>query len=202
MQPISTEVGPRPGLWYLDPLHSSLIFVAHYLRFGRVQGTFGEAEGQIFVSQDPAESTAEIVLNSASINTGVGARDAHLRSADFLDVDNYPELRFESTFLEQSQRGQHAFRLHGNLTIHGTTLPVILQAQWVGEAPDYISPDDTYGHFFSATTHIRLSDFGVGDGGELPWGGRLVGNTVDIVLEVRIQNQDPTPFLKQIGHRP
>ncbi|GAB2508522.1 YceI family protein [Nocardiopsis aegyptia] len=196
------EVGPRPGTWHLDPLHSSLIFVAHYLRYGRVQGTFGRAEGQVVVAENPAESSVEVTLEAGSINTGVGARDAHLRSADFLDVDHHPEIHFVSTGFEQSRRGRYAFRLYGDLTIHGTTVPVALNAQWVGESPDYVSPEDTYGHFFSATTQISLSDFGVGLGSELPWGGTLVGENVDIVLEVRLQNQDPAPFLKQIGHAP
>ena len=200
MTSISVSAGPRAGSWHLDPLHSSLIFVAHYLRFGRVQGTFGHAWGQIDVAEDPTQSGVEIVLSAASINTGVGARDAHLRSPDFLDTDTHPELRFRSTGIEPSRRRQHAFKLHGDLRIHGNTAPTTLNGQWVGEAPDYISPKDTHGHFFSATTQIRLSDFGIGDGGELPWGGRLVGDVVDIVLEVRFQDQDPAPFLKQIGH--
>ncbi|MFD6950206.1 hypothetical protein A6A08_21700 [Nocardiopsis sp. TSRI0078] len=194
------EGGPGPGTWYLDPLHSSLIFVARYLRFGRVQGTFGRAWGRVLVGGDPAESKVEVVLDAASVNTGVEARDAHLRSADFLDVDRHPEIRFVSTGTEPGGRGRNAFRLHGDLTIHGTTAPAVLDSHWVGEAPDYVSPEDTYGHFFSATTRISLADFGVGDGGPLPWGGRMVGDTVDIVLEVRVQDQDPAPFLRQIGH--
>lgn len=200
MTSTSVSLGPRPGTWHLDPLHSSLIFVAHYLHFGRVQGTFGDAWGQVHVAEAPKQSSVEIVLSAASVNTGVGARDAHLRSPDFLDTDTYPELRFHSTGIEPSRRGEHAFKLHGALHIHGATAPMTLNSQWVGEAPDYSSPEDTYGHFFSATSQIRLSDFGVGDGGEVPWGGRLVGDIVDIVLEVRLQDQDPEPFLKQIGH--
>ncbi|MDT0328966.1 YceI family protein [Nocardiopsis lambiniae] len=196
----STPVGPAPGLWHLDPLHSSLIFVAHYLRFGRVQGTFGRARGRVLVAEDPTASKVEVVMDAASVNTGVGARDAHLRSADFLDVENHPELRFTSSGVEPGGRGHHAFRLHGDLTVHGTTAPVALDAQWVGEAPDYAFPGDVYGQFFSASTRIRLSDHKVGDGGEVPWGGRLVGDEVDIVLEVRLQDRDPAPFLKQIGH--
>ncbi|WP_117198174.1 YceI family protein [Nocardiopsis sp. TNDT3] len=202
MTTASAQVGPGPGTWYLDPLHSSLIFVAHYLRFGRVQGTFGQAWGRVAVAEEPERSAVEVVLDAASVNTGVGARDAHLRSPDFLDVDHHPELRFASTGLEPGGRNPHAFRLHGDLTIHGTSVPTVLDAQWVGEAPDYASPEDIHGHFFSATTRIRLSDFGVGDGGPVPWGGRMVGDTVDIVLEVRLQNQDPAPFLRQIGHAP
>lgn len=200
MASTSVSTGPRPGLWHLDPLHSSLIFVAHYLRFGRVQGTFGDAWGKVHVAEDPRRSSVEIVLAAKSINTGVKARDAHLRSPDFLNADSHPELRFRSTSIEPSRRGKHAFELHGDLHIHGRTAPTVLNSQWVGEAPDYISPEDTYGHFFSATSQIRLSDFGVGDGGELPWGGRLVGDVVDIVLEVRLQDQDPKPFLEHIGH--
>ncbi|WP_017599376.1 YceI family protein [Nocardiopsis lucentensis] len=200
MADFPAEVGPGPGTWYLDPLHSSLIFVAHYLRFGRVQGTFGQAEGRFDIGEAPADSSAEVVLRADSVNTGVGARDAHLRSADFLDVARYPEIHFASTGIEPGRRGRHAFLLHGDLTIHGSTAPVTLDARWVGDAPDHASPDDTHGHFFSATTRVRLSDFGVGDGGDLPWGGRLIGDDVDIVLEVRVQNQDPAPFLERIGH--
>lgn len=193
--------GPGPGTWYLDPVHSSLIFVAHYLRFGRVQGTLGDAHGQVHVTDNPTLSSVQVEIATASVNTGVNARDEHLRSADFLEVSNYPKLRFTSTALEPSRR-QNSFRVHGDLELHGRARPVTLAAEWVGESPDYISPDDTYGHFFSATTQLRLSEFGVGDGGPLPWGGRLVGDLVDIVLEVRVQNQDPAPFLKQIGHTP
>lgn len=199
MASIPTEYGPGPGTWHLDPLHSSLIFVAHYLRFGRVQGTFSGADGRVDVTEDPARSSVEVVIDADSVNTGVNARDAHLRSADFLDVERHPQIRFTSTRLEPGRK-RNSFRLHGDLTIHGTALPVVLNGEWVGEAPDYASPDDTYGHFFSATTQISLSEFGVGDGGPVPWGGRLVGDTVDIVLEVRLQDQDPAPFLKQIGH--
>lgn len=193
--------GPGPGTWYLDPLHSSLIFVAHYLRFGRVQGTFGQAEGQIYVADNPTRSAVEVVIDATSVNTGVNARDAHLRSADFLNVEYHPQIRFTSTGLEAGRR-QNSFRLHGNLELHGTKVPVVLGSAWVGDAPDLGSPNDTHGHFFSATTRINLSDFGVGDGGATPWGVRLVGDTVDIVLEVRLQNQDPAPFLEQIGHTP
>lgn len=201
MTPTPAAFGPGPGTWYLDPLHSSLIFVAHYLRFGRVQGTFGQAHGQVNVTDNPTLSSVEVEIDTASVNTGVNARDEHLRSADFLDVAHHPKLFFTGTRVEPSRR-QNSFRLHGDLELHGHTRPITLSTEWMGEAPDYVSPNDTYGHFFSATTRISLSEFGVGDGGALPWGGRLVGDTVDIVLEVRLQSQDPAPFLKQIGHTP
>ncbi|RCV47995.1 YceI family protein [Marinitenerispora sediminis] len=192
--------GPAPGTWYLDPLHSSLIFVARYLRFGRVQGTFGDARGVAMVTEDPTDSKVDVTIRAASLNTGVAARDNHLRSADFLDVERHPQLRFVSTGIEPARRGPGAFLLHGELTLHGTTRPVTLDGRWVGEAPDYVNPGEGYGHFFAANTEIRLGDFGVGDGGALPWGGRLVGDTVDVVLEVRLQNLDPEPFLREIGH--
>lgn len=193
------RVGPSPGVWHLDPLHSSIIFVAQYLRFGRVQGTIGKARGVVLVPQDPLDAKVDITLRAASINTGVEARDNHLRSADFLDVDNHPELRFTGSSVEPGRRGPESFVLRGDLTIHGTTRETVLSGQWVGESPDYISPDEIFGHFFTATTQVRLSDFGVGDGGPAPLGARLVGDHVDIVLEVRLQDTDPALFLKQIG---
>lgn len=202
MTPAASDdtTGLRPGLWYLDPLHSSLIFVARYLRFGRVQGTFGRGRGTVLVADNPLDSKVDIILETASVNTGVTARDNHLRSADFLDVENHPELRFVSTRVEPKTRRRNAFVLHGELTIHGTTQPVALDSEWVGECPDYISPNEIYGHFFTASTHILLSDFGVGDGGPTAWGDRLVGDRIDIVLEVRLQDKDPHDFMEKIGH--
>ncbi|GLU47479.1 YceI family protein [Nocardiopsis ansamitocini] len=194
------RIGPTPGEWHLDPLHSSLIFVAHYLRFGRVQGTFGQAKGLITVSADPFASTVDVTVRADSVNTGVRARDEHLRSADFLDVDAHPELRFVSTGVTAGGRGEGAFRMYGDLTVHGRTQQTTFDCQWVGEAPHYGDHENGHGHFFTATTLISLSDFGIGDGGALPWGGRLVGDEVDVVLETRVQNQDPEPFLRQIGH--
>lgn len=186
------RVGPQPGTWYLDPLHSNLIFVAHYLKFGRVQGTLNRARGRVWVAEDPRESKVEVTVNTASLNTGVKARDTHLRSADFLDVERYPEMRFVSTGIETpTDRKANAFILHGELSLHGATAPVSLDCQWVGEAPHYLGAEHGYGHFFSGSTVLRLSDFGISDGGELPWGGRLIGDEVDIVLEIRLQDSDP-----------
>ena len=109
------RVGPQPGTWYLDPLHSNLIFVAHYLKFGRVQGTLNRARGRVWVAEDPRESKVEVTVNTASLNTGVKARDTHLRSADFLDVERYPEMRFVSTGIETpTDRKANAFILHGS----------------------------------------------------------------------------------------
>lgn len=200
LPPEGYDFGPAPGHWHLDPIHSCLIFVARYLRFGRVQGTFSDAKGAVMVAEDPLQSKVDVSIRAASVNTGVQARDDHLRSPDFLDVETYPEIRFTSTRLEERSLQKRTFYLHGDLTIHGTTLPVTLECQWAGEAPDYANPEDTYGHFFAGNTQIRLSDFGMGDGGPVPWGGRLVGDTIDIVLELRVQDTDPIHFLRSIGH--
>ncbi|QVQ50673.1 YceI family protein [Spiractinospora alimapuensis] len=188
-----------PGVWHLDPLHSSIIFVAKYLRYGRVQGTIGQARGVVVVGSELAESSVEVVLRAASVNTGVGPRDDHLRSADFLDVETHPELRFVSTAIEPGRRGTESFVLRGDLSLHGVTREVALSGAWVGESPDYIHPDTIFGHFLTATTRIRLSDFGVGDGGPGPLGVRMVGDEIDIVLEVRLQDADPAEFLREIG---
>ncbi len=186
------QVGPRPGTWYLDPLHSNLIFVAHYLRFGRVQGTLNRARGTVVVAEDPLDSTVEVTVETGSLNTGVRARDAHLCSAEFLDAETYPRTRFVSTGVEEhADRKANAFVLHGDLSLHGVTRPVSLDCQWVGEAPHYLGAEHGHGHFFSGSTVLRLSDFVISDGGELPWGGRLIGDEVDIVLEIRLQDREP-----------
>ncbi len=109
-------------------------------------------------------------------------------------------MRFTATGLERRGRGPHAFRMHGELTLHGTTRPVSLDCRWGGEAPDLQNPDQVHGHFFAADTRISLSDFGIEDVGPTPWGARVIGDTVDVVLEIRQQNADPTEWLRQIGH--
>jgi polyisoprenoid-binding protein YceI len=194
-------VGPQPGTWHFDPLHSNLIFIAHYLRYGRVQGAFADAEGRIEVGHDrAANSSVDLVIQAASVTTGVAARDRHLRSPEFLDTERHPDIRFVSTGLDLNRRGRFRFLLHGDLTIRGKPAPVTLDAQWVGESPDHTDPDRVHGHFFAAHTRINRGDFGLGDGGTAPLGGPVVGEHIDIVLEVRLQNRDPTPLLKRIGH--
>lgn len=190
----------EPGTWYIDPAHSCIIFVAHYLRFGRVQGTFGDSWGVVRVAEDPAASEVDVTIRTESLNTGVAARDRHLRSPDLLDTEAHPEMRFTSTGLERRGRGPHAFRMHGELTLHGTTRPVSLDCRWGGEAPDLQDPEGVHAHFFAADTRISLSDFGIEDVGPTPWGARVIGDTVDVVLEIRLQNADPTEWLRQIGH--
>jgi polyisoprenoid-binding protein YceI len=191
-------VGPQPGTWYFDPLHSSIIFVAHYLRYGRVQGTFSSAQGRVEVGHDrAANSSADLVMQADSVTTGLAARDRHLRSADFLDAERHPEVRFVSTGLDLNRRGTFRFLLHGDLTLRGKPAPVTLDAQWVGESPDHKDPDRVHGHFFAAHTRISRGDFGLGDGGTAPLGGPVVGEHVDIVLEVRLQDRDPASTLKK-----
>ncbi|WP_017556155.1 YceI family protein [Nocardiopsis baichengensis] len=191
---------PEPGTWYVDPAHSCIIFVARYLGFGRVQGTFGDAWGTVDVAEDPLASKVDATVRTDSLSTGVRARDAHLRSPDLLDTAAYPEMRFTSTALEARGRGRNAFRMYGDLTVHGTTRPLELDCQWGGEAPDLQDPEGVHAHFFAANGSITLSDFGIADVGPSPWGARVIGDTVDIVLEVRVQNADPTEWLRQIGH--
>ncbi|MFW5416068.1 YceI family protein [Nocardiopsis sp. CNT-189] len=189
-----------PGTWYIDPAHSCIIFVAHYLRFGRVQGTFGDSWGVVRVAEDPAATEVDAVIRTESLNTGVEARDRHLRSPDLLDTAAHPEMRFTATGLERRGRGAHAFRMRGELTLHGATRPVSLDCRWGGEAPDLQDPEGVHGHFFAADTRISLSDFGIEDVGPTPWGARIIGDTVDVVLEIRLQDADPTEWLRGIGH--
>jgi hypothetical protein len=107
------------GTWHVDPAHSSVEFEVKHMMIATVRGRFNEFEGTIEAAEDINESRVHGKVNAASIDTNDATRDAHLRSADFLDVDTYPEITFESTHIEPL--GGPEFQMTGDLTIHGVT---------------------------------------------------------------------------------
>ena len=116
---------PEPGTFTLDPAHTVVGATARHLMVSKVRGKFTEVTGTITVAEDPLESAVEVAIKAASIDTGVADRDNHLRSADFLDVETYPELTFTSTRVVKVRR--HGLRLVGDLTIRGVTREVELE---------------------------------------------------------------------------
>ncbi len=114
-------VVPEAGTYDIDRAHSAVEFVGRYLMVSKVRGRFGDFSGQIHIAEHPHESTAEVTVVAASIDTGDENRDGHLRSDDFLAVDRYPTLEFRSTRVEGSG---DRWQLVGDLTIHGVTKPV------------------------------------------------------------------------------
>lgn len=170
---------PVAGVWELDPAHTSVEFQAKHLMVAKVKGHFGGASGELRVAEDPAESTADIAIDAGTISTGVAERDAHLRSADFLEVDAYPQITFRSTGL--SHEGGSDWRLHGDLTIHGVTRPVVLETEYNGVGVD---PWGGTRAFFSAEARIDREEWGLTWNQALETGGWLVGKEIRVAIEV------------------
>jgi len=170
---------PVPGRWEIDPGHTSIAFVAKYLMVTKVRGHFSEFSGFVQVAERPEDSSAEITIKAASIDTGNEDRDKHLRSPDFLDVDVFSDLRFRSTKLEFP--GEDRIALTGDLTIRDVTKSVVLDAEFTGMSQDpWGNPRAGY----SARTQIDREDFGASWNLALEAGGWLVSKTVQIELDV------------------
>lgn len=175
---------PSPGTWALDPAHTSVSFVARHLMVSKVRGFVKGATGTVVVAERPADSSVEVSIPSATIDTGNETRDQHLRSPDFLDVENYPALRFQSTRLEQT--GDLEFRMYGELTIRDITRPVVLDVTFEGVAQD---PFGNAKAAFTATGEIDREEWGISWNQALETGGVLVGKRVRLELDVQITKQ-------------
>jgi len=168
--------------WQIDPAHTSVEFTVKHMMFSKVRGRFEAVDGALRYDPDGnlADAGVEVTIDAASIDTGQEDRDQHLRSADFLDVEEYGELRFESTSVEA--RGDDEFSVTGDLTIRGVTREVELDAELSGIATD---PWGNERIAFSATTTIDRRDFGLTWNQALETGGVLVGHEVKISIEVQ-----------------
>ena len=170
---------PAPGRWEIDPGHTSVAFVAKYLMVTKVRGHFSEFSGAFQVAENPEDSSVELTIQAASIDTGNEDRDKHLRSPDFLDVERFPELRFRSTKLEFP--GENAIVVTGDLTIRDVTRSVVLEAEFTGLSQDpWGNPRAGY----SASTQIDREEFGASWNLALEAGGWLVSKTVQVELDV------------------
>lgn len=176
---MSTMTLPQTGTWAIDPAHTVIGFSARHLVAAKVRGSFKSFTGAIEIGDRPEASTVRVSIDSASIDTGVADRDTHLRSADFLDTDNFPTVDFVSTSVRPVEGG---FAVDGNLTIRGTTQPVTLDMQYSGVMQDPWGNDKS---IFSATTKVNREDFGLTWNAPLEAGGWLVGKTVEIEIELQ-----------------
>lgn len=169
---------PLAGAYALDPAHTRVGFVARHLMVSKVRGSFTEVSGEIHVGEDPAQSRVTASIVAKSIGTGVGQRDEHLRSGDFLEAETYPTLEYQSTSL--SDLDGNEFTVHGNLTIKGVTKPVDLRVEFEGATR---SPwgKDVFG--FSAKGEIDREEFGITYNQVLEAGGVMVGKKVQIEIE-------------------
>jgi polyisoprenoid-binding protein YceI len=167
------------GTWVIDPVHSEVSFVVRHMMVSKVRGRFDKFEATFVTAEDPLASSVTAKVDLTSINTGQEQRDAHIRSADFFEVEKYPEMTFVSTGIKQAEEG---FFLEGDLTIKDVTKAVSFELEVSGFGPD------AYGGTrcgFSARTQINRHDFHVDFSGPIPGvpGGVAVSDMVTINLE-------------------
>ena len=175
------------GTWAIDPVHSEVSFVVRHMMVSKVRGRFDTFEGTIVTAEKPLESSVTASVDLSSVNTGQQQRDAHIRSADFFEVEKHPMMTFASTGVRAD--GDH-FLLDGDLSIKGVTKPVTFKLEVNGFGPD------AYGGTragFSATTEINRKDFGVNFDGPIPGvpGGVAVSDKVTVTLEAEGVLQQP-----------
>jgi len=167
--------------WNIDLSHSGVNFSIRHMVISKVRGRFTKFTGVLtFDDEDITRSVVEATIDASSIDTGVEQRDAHLRSADFFDVEKYPELRFRSTRIEKLDDDR--FRVVGQLTIRDVTREVALDIEGGGRAKDLWGNERTG---FVAKTALDRKDFGLKWNQALEAGGVLVGDRVDIELDVQ-----------------
>ncbi len=170
---------PAAGTWQIDGAHSSIEAVARHLVVSKVRGRFEEFSGSILVAEPVEDSVVEVEIDAASINTSQEDRDGHLRSGDFLDVDNHPTIAFRSTSVEPAGE---AWKVHGDLTIRGVSKPVTLDVEFLGVT---VSPMGPTIAMFSAATSIAREDWGITWNAPMETGGVLVSKTLQVELEIQ-----------------
>ena len=166
------------GTWTIDPVHTDIGFTARHLMVSKVRGKFGTFEGQIVTGAEPFESEVPVSVDLSSIDTGNQQRDDHIRSADFFDAEANRTMTYRSTGV---RRDGDAYVLDGELTLKGVTRPVPLAVELNGFATD---PWGGTRVGFSATGQINRRDFGVSFDAPLDGGGVVVGDKIQVQIEV------------------
>lgn len=188
--------------WFFEPGHTAAAFCVRHMMVTYVRGHFKNVHGKLtFDPDNPKDSQVEIRINAKELWTGEPDRDAHLRSADFLDVEHYPEITFTGTSVEVV--GSHDYMVTGALTIRGVTKPVTLKVQYLGQwqTPwweDGVDKGPKTRAGFVAGTSINRHHFGVSWNSTLDHGGIVVGDTVEITIDAEaIMTAPAQPARKQ-----
>ncbi|MGV0793422.1 YceI family protein [Mycolicibacterium sp. XJ1819] len=178
----AVATGLSTGTWTVDPAHSTVGFSVRHLMVSKVRGTFDKFNGTITVAEDGTPSvTAEVAVDS--VNTRNEQRDAHLRSAEFFDVEKHPTATFTSTAVRPDGDD---YILDGDLTIKGITKPVSLALQFNGVNPG-MGAGEVAG--FEASVVLNRRDFGIDIDMPLETGGAVVGDKVTVTLEIEATKQ-------------
>jgi polyisoprenoid-binding protein YceI len=166
--------------WNIDPSHSAIHFSVRHMVVSKTRGRFAKWTGKLeFDPEEPSTAKVEVEIDPTSIDTGDAQRDAHLRSSDFFDVEKFPKATFTSTRV--TDKGSGRLSIDGNLSLRGVTRPVTLDTTYEGAGKDPWGGERVG---FSATTAVTRGDFGVSFNKALDTGGFLVGEKVDLNLEI------------------
>ncbi|MEU2338534.1 YceI family protein [Streptomyces sp. NPDC006654] len=180
---------PPPGPWTVDPAHSTVGAVAQHLGISSVRGRFTDFSAAIEIAPDDVtKSRVQAVIRAASIDTGNGMRDTHLRSADFLDVERHPEITYVSTGVTAA--GSDRWTVHGELSLRGVVRPVDLDLAYLGTGAD---PWGGTRAAFRATTELHREDFAMNYNQVVQAGIAAIGTTLKVELEVQAVQGESLP---------
>ncbi|MFJ1867723.1 YceI family protein [Streptomyces sp. NPDC088097] len=172
---------PQPGHWELDPTHSSIGFTARHIGFARIHGRFGTFAGAVRIAERMEDSSMHVIIDAASIDTGLRMRDDHLRSADFLDAARFPTVEFYSErFIH---RGGSRWTVAGALTLHGVSRTVTLDTQYLGNGTGLEGEPRAA---CRATAELQREDFTLNWQSILAHGIAAIGSRVEVTLDVQI----------------
>ena len=176
---------PTPGTYAVDTSHSELTFSVRHMMVSKVRGRFGDVEGTVTIAEDPLQSSVEVRIATASVDTGTPDRDGHLTSADFFDVEAYPHITFRSTRIADVKGDE--FTLTGDLTVKDVTREVSFTATYNGAGKN---PWGQVVAGFEGQIEIDREDFGLTWNQALETGGVLVGKVAKIDIAVEIAAAD------------
>ncbi|MFI6153111.1 YceI family protein [Kitasatospora sp. NPDC051170] len=178
--PAGPDLGHLTGDWAVDTTHSEVGFSVRHAMVTNVKGRFTEYDGKLHLDgTTPGNSSAELVIKVASIDTNQAQRDEHLRTGDFFAADTYPEIRFRSTSTERLN--DDTYRIHGDLTIKDATRPVVLDLEYTGSATDAYGAERVG---FEGKAVVDRTEFGLTYNAALETGGVLIGEKVKLSFDI------------------
>jgi polyisoprenoid-binding protein YceI len=176
---------PAPGVYNVDQVHSAVGFIVRHLVASKVRGSFTDFSGVITIGDTPETSSLEAVVQAASITTNNEMRDGHVKSADFLDLENHPTLTLKSTKI--TSKGGDNFEMVADLTMRGVTKSVVFDLELLGSGPSMTPGVTVVG--FEARAEIDRRDFNVSFQGSLENGSLVVGNKVTLEFTIEAAKQ-------------
>jgi polyisoprenoid-binding protein YceI len=184
---LSFPAAASAATYEINPAHSGASFAVKHMMVSTVRGEFGKLTGFATIDDaDPKKSQIEATIDASTINTRVDKRDAHLRGPDFFDVGKYPAITFKSTNVKRAAAGK--YKVTGDLTMHGVTRSVVLDVD--SPAKELKDPMGQVARGATATTKLNRKDFGLNWNKALEAGGVLVGDQVDVTIDLELNRKD------------